>query len=351
MKVNRILAAVLIPLLLLTGCQTLPEDSPLSPDAPEETGAAEVSNESNPPPPGSGEGSRPLRLAGEITAVSIPERPDTASFSLTYWDPAYEDGQVLLARSCHTQSDRDALAEALPEVRGWSVEKDGRMLINGSLPVYGLRVGGVEGDFEAVCQGRLWLDNQGHVLSLSAEPDFSALWERFASEPVEYDLYLRPQNLYLQPALRELASCSGTWDSRFMLPADHPVSEAVSMELRVTENNGLDWTITNGLETVILHGDDSHAGPEVLLDGAWYKVPELSDKHYDRLLGGIINPPGRIYPGAFWQEPYGVLPDGDYRLVFDFWLGSAEEPYIHSSQCYAAAPFTVQDGQFLIPDP
>ena len=54
MKVNRILAAVLIPLLLLTGCQTLPEDSPLSPDAPEETGAAEVSNESNPPPPPAG---------------------------------------------------------------------------------------------------------------------------------------------------------------------------------------------------------------------------------------------------------------------------------------------------------
>ena len=61
MKVNRILAAVLIPLLLLTGCQTPPEDSPLPPDAPEETGMAEVSNESNPPPPGSGEGSRPLR--------------------------------------------------------------------------------------------------------------------------------------------------------------------------------------------------------------------------------------------------------------------------------------------------
>ena len=40
MKVNRILAAVLIPLLLLTGCQTPPEDSPLPPDAPEETGAA-----------------------------------------------------------------------------------------------------------------------------------------------------------------------------------------------------------------------------------------------------------------------------------------------------------------------
>ena len=58
MKVNRILAAALIPLLLLTGCQTPPEDSPLPPDAPEETGMAEVSNESNPPPPGSGKSGR-----------------------------------------------------------------------------------------------------------------------------------------------------------------------------------------------------------------------------------------------------------------------------------------------------
>lgn len=343
MKVNRILAAVLIPLLLLTGCQTPPEDSPLPPDAPEETGMAEVSNESNPPPPGSGEGSRPLRLAGEITPVSIPRTPDTASFSLTYWDPAYEDGQVLLTQSCHTQSDRDALAEALPEVRGWAVEEDGRMLINGSLPVYGLRVGGVERDFEAVCQGRLWLDNQGHVLSLSDEPDFSALWERFASEPVECDLYLRPQNLYFQPALRELASCSGTWDSRFMVPADHPVSEAVSMELRVTENNGLDWTITNGLAVELHHGNGSHAVPEVLLDGAWYKVPTHTDTHYAWTLEAYRTQPGETYSGAFWQEPYGILPDGDYRLVFDVSPSAAEE-------VCAAAPFTVQDSQFLIPN-
>lgn len=325
MKPRRIWAAILVLALLLTGCQTPPEEG------------------SAPPAPGSGWDSRPLRLTDELTVVSIPRTPDTASFFLTYWDPACEDGEVLLEQSCYTQSERDALAEALPEVRGRAVEEDGRMLINDSLPIYGLRVGGVEGDFEAVCQGRLWLDNQGHVLSLSADPDFSALWERFASEPVECDLYLRPQNLYLQPALRELALCSGNWDSRFMVPADHPVSEAVSMELNVTES-GLDWSITNGLETEILHGDDSHAVPEVLLDGTWYKVPEFSDKHYDRLLGGLLTRPGRTYPGSFWQEPYGVLPDGSYRLVLRFSSDASEKSY-------AAAPFTVQNGQYLIPSP
>ena len=114
-----------------------------------------ISDPSNPPPPGSGWDSRPLRLADEITVVSIPETPDTASFSLTYWDPAYEDGQVLLVQSCYTQSDRDALTEALPEVRGWAIEEDGRVLVNKSLPIYGLRIEGVEEDFETVCQGRL----------------------------------------------------------------------------------------------------------------------------------------------------------------------------------------------------
>lgn len=341
MNVNRILAAVLIPLLLLTGCQTPPEDSPLPPDAPEETGATKISDPSNPPPPGSGWDSRPLRLADEITVVSIPETPDTASFSLTYWDPAYEDGQVLLVQSCYTQSDRDALTEALPEVRGWAIEEDGRVLVNESLPIYGLRTEGVEEDFEAVCQGRLWLDNQGHVLSLSDATDFSALWERFAQEPRERDLYIHKKNLYFQPALRELALCSGTWDPRFMVPADHPVSGAVSMELTATES-GLAWTVTNGLGVEIHHGNCSHAVPEVLLDGQWYKVPTFTGKHYAWTLEAYMTQPGETYSGTLWQEPYGVLPDGEYRLVFDVSPSAAEE-------VWAAAPFSIQDGQFLIP--
>lgn len=324
MKPRRIWTAILALALLLTGCQTPPEEG------------------SAPPAPGSGWDSRPLRLADELTVVSIPRTPDTASFFLTYWDPAYEDGEVLLEQSCYTQSERDALAQALPEVRGWAVEEDGRMLINDSLPIYGLRVGGVEGDFEAVCQGRLWLDNQGHVLSLSADPDFSALWERFTSEPEEQNLCLWP--LYLQPALRELALCSSHWDSRFLAPADHPVSEAVSMELRVTENNGLDWSITNGLGAEITHGNGSHAAPEVLLDGGWYKVPTRSDKHYSWTLEALVTRPGGIFSGTLWQEPYGVLPDGSYRLVLRFSSDASEKSY-------AAAPFTVQNGQYLIPNP
>ncbi len=347
MKVNRILAAVLIPLLLLTGCQTPPEDSPLPPDAPEETGtagrgtgAAKISDPSNPPPPGSGWDSRPLRLADEITVVSIPETPDTASFSLTYWDPAYEDGQVLLVQSCYTQSDRDALTEALPEVRGWAIEEDRRVLVNESLPIYGLRIEGVEEDFEAVCQGRLWLDNQGHVLSLRDEPALPALWERFAREPRERDLYLHKQNLYFLPALRELALSSGTWDPRFLVPADHPVSEAVSMELTSTES-GLDWTVANGLGVEIHHGNGSHAVPEVLQDGQWYKVPTFTAKHYAWTLEAYMTRPGETYSGTLWQEPYGILPDGEYRLAFDVSPSAAGE-------IWAAAPFSIQNGQFLV---
>lgn len=348
MKRKHIGAAILVLVLLLTGCQTPPEAGSAPPEVPDfNSGAGTVpqaaagdepdaGSASDPLAPGSGWDSRPLRLADEITVVSIPRTPDTASFFLTYWDPAYEDGEVLLEQFCYTPSDRDALAEALPEVRGWTVEEDGRVLVNESLPIYGLRVGGVEGDFEAVCQGRLWLDNQGHVLSLSTGPDFSALWERFAREPEK-------RELYFQPALRELALCSSHWDSRFMAPADHPVSEAVPMELRVTENNGLDWSITNGLGAEITHGNGSHAAPEVLLDGGWYKVPTHSDKHYSWTLEALVTRPGGTFSGTLWQEPYGVLPDGDYRLVLDVSSDTA------GKSC-AAAPFAVQDGQFLIPE-
>lgn len=342
MKVNRILAAVLIPLLLLTGCQTPPEDSPLPPDAPEETGAAEVSNESNPPPPGSGEGSRPLRLADEITVVTVPEAPSGSGFFLTCWD-----GETLWGQFRYTQMARDTLAEALPEVRGWAVlEEDFRPVPeDSSLPVYGLRVCSTERDFEAACCGRVWVDNQGHVLSLSAPPELPALWERLAHDP-------KAQDLRLQPALRELGMPAGTWDhTHFLIQRTHIISEEVPMTLRVTEDNRLSWTIANHLDTDIFHGNGSHAAPEVLLDGAWYEVPIRSDNHYGWTLEGLTTRPRETYSGRLWLEPYGPLPDGDYRLVFDFLPGSGEEPYTPGSQCYAAAPFTVQDGQFLIPDP
>ena len=301
MKPMRIGATILVLALLLTGCQTLPKEAP-SPAPPDASGEPlPVSDESEPPSPGSGWDGRPR------PTVTVPAAGE--SFFLTCWD-----GEVLLEQFCHTQSDRDALAEALPSVRGYETG-DSLQLPEDPWPIYGLRVSGGEGDFEAAYCGGLWLDNCGNALR-EADVDFPALWEQFASNP-------RAGDVRSQPALRELALCSGTWDPRSMVPAEHP--------------------ITNGLEEEIFHGNGGTAWPEVLLDGAWYQVPIRSDKNYCWTMEGYTTRSGESYAGSLWQEPYGILPDGDYRLVLDFSSDAA-------GKGYAAAPFAVQNGRFLIPE-
>ncbi|MCI9121063.1 MAG: hypothetical protein HFG00_05995 [Oscillibacter sp.] len=265
---------------------------------------------------------RPFSLAGEETVVSIPRTPATASFFLTCWD-----GKTLWKQSCFTQEDRDALAEALPSVCGYAITEE-TSPIPEDTPIYGLSLGGAEENFEAVCCGTIWLDNAGHLLRLRSEPALPDLWARFAQNPEE-------QDLRSQPAHWELALSSGQWDPRFLVPADCPVSEAVPMALTVTDN-GMEWRITNGLREEITHGNDSTAFPEVLLDGIWYQLPVRSGKHYAWTAEAYTTHPGESYSGRLWQEPYGPLPPGNYRLVFRFSAGSPAEG------C-ATAPFQVTD--------
>lgn len=291
--------------LLLTGCQTapIPDDSP-----------SPLDSESP---------SQPLRPAEAETAVTIPKTPSTASFFLTRWD-----GETLLEQFCYTQEDIDALAQALPAVQGitltdWTAPE-------APWPIYGLRIGGVEEDFEAAYCGGVWLDSEGHVLE--ADVDFPALWEQFAQSPESRTAPI--------PAVRELALSSGVWDPRFLTEAKgENLTDLVPIELTVSES-GVNWTIENRTGVEIVTGNRSTAVPQVCLDGVWYNLPTLSGKHYAWTSEACSTPPDETFSGALWAEAYGPLPDGNYRLVLS-WSSDA-----HPAGAWTAAPFRVWKSAF-----
>ena len=328
------LSLLMALLLLLTACQTAPP-----PDGP--PSAAEVSSEADsaagtelpPDPPGAGEGSRPLALAETETVVQVPETADTASFHLTRWD-----GEQGLEAFCYTPEDRAALAEALPEVRGWAVLED-RTVAKDPWPLYTLEIGGVEEDFLASYDGGIWRDSQGHVLR--AEVDFDGLWERFGSAAESGEGRL---------VNRELALAGGSWDARFMGNAEsREMDPLISLETFVFGDN-LGFCISNQSGHDILIGNDYWAVPQVQIADKWYKVPMTSGKHFVNTLEGINIRPGGQHDGLYRPNPFRALPDGSYRLVVPYSMekvyGDSANERTHEDGI-AAAAFSVRNGKFV----
>lgn len=297
-------------LALLAGCQTAEPASGEPSAASTEPLAAPA--QPDPPPPGSGWDSRPR----PIVTIPAPEE----SFFLTRWD-----GETLLEQFCCSKEDLEALS--LSQVQGyavgetWDVPED-------PWPIYGLRVSGPEKDYEAAFCGGTWLDSEGYLLQ-EADVDFPALWERFARSP-------QPRT-GPQPAVRELALCSGQWDSRFLREAEEAAS-LVPMTLTVS-GGGIGWTIENRTAQTIETGNGSTAVLQVLLDGVWYGVPTLSGAHYAWTAEACSTPPGETFSGVFWQAPYGPLPSGDYRLALRWTAPDGQTGW-------SASPFQVRGGAF-----
>lgn len=329
------LTLLLTLLLLLTACQSAPPAG--TEPASDPQGIAQDADlepvATDPPAPGSGEGSRPLHLAEEKTTVKVPETPDTASFFLTRWD-----GEQGLEAFCYSAEDRAAFAEALPEVQGYAVLEE-RVVPKDPWPVYTLEIGGVEEDFVASYACGIWRDNQGNVLRVDL--DFDGLWEQFgsAAEPVKGHL-----------VNRELASAGGSWDARFMGNSESlNVDPLISLETFVFNDN-LGFCISNQSGHDILIGNDRWAVPQVQIADKWYEVPMTSGKHMVNTLEGIIIQPGSLHDGFYRPNPFRMLLDGSYRLVVPYsWetvYGDSINERTHDDGI-AAAEFSIQNGKFV----
>lgn len=251
-----------------------------------------------------------------------------SSFLLTYWD-----GETRWAKSCYDPEDSGAFAKALSSVRGiplehWSVPED-------PWPIYGLIIYGSGQDFEAAYCNGVWADSNGNVLQ--ADVDFQTLWEQPNVESETYGV---------QPARRELALQNGSWDARFLgTPDSAELSNLASLELTLSKDE-LTWTISNHADKTIIGFTGTL---EVLLDGGWYRVPTLSGVHYARAALGYPVPAGGTFSGTFWQDLYGDLPSGDYRILVTWSLESAPAP-VFDKQQYTASSLRVQDGVFVLPE-
>ncbi len=122
----------------------------------------------------------------------------------------------------------------------------------------------------------------------------------------------------------------------------------LSLELKGGKIGLIFW---NNSDTAFDHdGSPSvDVGVEVLLDGIWYEVPceNYATAGVDRITG-----PGETFRAKPILEPYGKLPDGQYRLSFGYWkYDPAWEKPLNQQPFYTSyARFHVTEGQYALPE-
>lgn len=125
------------------------------------------------------------------------------------------------------------------------------------------------------------------------------------------------------------------FESSDLKPAEEiTVREDVLLELSEEEGKPC-LTVTNQGQETLMHGNSGAASLQINRDGTWYAVPMLPDWGYT--LEGYTLGPGQSYSGTFYWDAYEELPDGDYRLVFDFVQD-------YPVRTYAVAEFSVENG-------
>lgn len=98
------------------------------------------------------------------------------------------------------------------------------------------------------------------------------------------------------------------------------------------------------------HGDPpDYSGLEVLLEGRWYHVPH---RDYATAGTGQITGPGASFSFEPILDPYGKLPDGQYRLSFGYWKEDPDSDELLCERPFyvSYAQFDVENGRCVIPD-
>lgn len=109
------------------------------------------------------------------------------------------------------------------------------------------------------------------------------------------------------------------------------VQDDILMEL--SEKDGRPClTVTNQSQKTLEHGNAGSASLQANLEGTWYRVPMLPN--WGVTAEGYTLAPGQSYSGTIPWDAYGKLPDGDYRLAFEFF----------PPHTCAVTEFSIEDG-------
>ena len=180
---------------------------------------------------------------------------------------------------------------------------------------------------------------------------------------------MNPLKKWSAPALTIalLAVCAGIfywYTSRTMVldPAKLTPAETVEScpgaELSLTIS-GTDMALTFSnhsdarLESGAAVGGDRNfyftGGLQVLLEDQWYMMPSEA---YSTAGVGLELQPGDSVSGPYDLTPYGDLPDGAYRIAFDYRQRSpsADDPLMHHPYHQSYARFDVETGRYVIPN-
>lgn len=144
-------------------------------------------------------------------------------------------------------------------------------------------------------------------------------------------------------------------DPAVLDPAELTAAETIESypgtELSLELNDSkIDLIFWNNSDAAIDHDGSPSVdiGVEVLLDGTWYEVPceNYATGGVDRVTG-----PGETFRAKPILDPYGKLPDGQYRISFGYWCRDpASEGPLRGQPCYKAyARFDVARGRCALP--
>ena len=220
------------------------------------------------------------------------------------------------------QSDEGAILKRLSAVKAtpvtnWTAEQV-------KLPVYGIEIGSKDGwGIHAAWSDGYLILRDGSVYEYDF--DFSVLESDYAWE------YSRaPVSLSAMPCGRLLSEGTDGWVTDRLSPAEALAPpEGITMVFKELTAGKITVKLTNTSETEWTFGESFSL--HVLLDGTWYRVPELDDKNYMFNSIGIILPAGESTEKAYSLGSYGTLPEGTYRLVVEGMSVEFSLPYTDRS--------------------
>ncbi len=126
--------------------------------------------------------------------------------------------------------------------------------------------------------------------------------------------------------MRYLTQKDGQWIPERLRPAKEPAAspEDISVSLKKYDHGKITVSFKNDRQTEWVYGEMFTL--QVCLDGTWYAVPDLPDRHFVFVAIGYSLPAGesvsKTYDLAYGylnpELPAGRLPAGTYRLLLDF---------------------------------